>query len=55
LGGLLSAAPILGMVLGPLLGPFMFEQLSPTFPMKAGLVVFSVLSVFALTLKVPER
>jgi MFS family permease len=54
-GGLLSAAPILGMVMGPLLGPWLFEAFGPQAPALAGLIAFAGLSVYALTITVPER
>lgn len=52
-GGLLSAAPILGMCIGPLIGPLLFEQISPTFPILFAMVVFALLSVYGFTVKVP--
>lgn len=54
-GGMLSAAPILGMVMGPLLGPWLFEVFGPSAPVLAGLVAFAALSVYAVTIAVPER
>jgi len=54
IGGLLSAAPILGMVLGPLLGPTLFEQFGPTMPVKVGLISFALLSIYAFTISVPD-
>jgi len=54
-GGMLSAAPILGMVMGPLLGPWLFETFGPQAPVLTGLVAFAALSVYAFTIKVPER
>lgn len=54
-GGMLSAAPILGMVMGPLLGPWLFEVFGPRAPVLAGLVAFAALSVYAVTIAVPER
>ena len=54
-GGLLSAAPILGMVMGPLLGPLLFEQFGPKAPGLTGLVAFTLLSLYALRIRVPER
>jgi MFS family permease len=55
LGGLFSAAPILGMSVGPLLGSIMYEQVSRSFPIQVGLVAFVLLSVYAFMLKVPEK
>jgi MFS family permease len=54
-GGLLSAAPIFGMVLGPLLGPFLFDTFSPTFPVLVAIVAYALLSVYVFSIKVPER
>jgi len=54
-GGMLSAAPILGMVMGPLLGPWLFDALGPRAPVAAGLIAFTFLSAYAFTIKVPER
>jgi predicted MFS family arabinose efflux permease len=54
IGGLLSAAPILGMVLGPLLGPVLFEQFGPRVPVTVGLVSFALLSFYAFTITVPD-
>lgn len=53
-GGLLSAVPVLGMSVGPLLGTLLFE-ISPTLPMQIGLAAFVLLSVYAFTLDVPEK
>lgn len=55
LGGLFSAAPILGMAAGPLLGSLLYEHVSATAPMVVGLIAFVLLSVYAFALKVPER
>lgn len=55
LGGLMSAVPILGMAAGPIVGSVLFAAVSPTFPMLAGAIAFALLSVFAFTIKVPER
>jgi MFS family permease len=54
-GGMLSAAPILGMVMGPLLGPWLFEAIGPKAPAMAGIVAFLLLSVYAFRIEVPER
>jgi MFS family permease len=54
-GGLLSAAPIMGMVLGPLAGTNLFAWYGPTFPVLASMILLLVLSVYALTVKVPEH
>lgn len=55
LGGLFSAAPIFGMAIGPLLGSVLYEQVSMRFPIQLGLAAFVLLSVYAFTLKVPEK
>jgi len=55
LGGLFSAAPILGMAVGPLLGYLMYEHVSTLFPIQVGLVAFVLLSVYAFMLKVPDK
>ena len=54
IGGLLSAAPILGMVAGPLLGPLLFDQFGPTAPVAAGAVAFALLAIYAFTIQVPD-
>jgi len=51
-GGLLSAMPIFGMVAGPLIGPFLFDQFSPTTPVMFALVVLILLSFYSFTIKV---
>lgn len=53
-GGLLAAAPILGMSIGPLLGTLLVE-VSPTLPMQVGLAAFVLLSIYAFALKVPTH
>jgi MFS family permease len=55
LGGLFSAAPILGMSVGPLLGSLLYERVAVTAPMVVGLVAFLLLSVYAFALKVPDK
>jgi len=55
LGGLFSAAPILGMAVGPLLGSMLYERISMQAPMIVGLAAFILLSGYAFTLKVPEK
>ncbi|MGI9290634.1 MAG: MFS transporter [Gammaproteobacteria bacterium] len=52
-GGLLSAAPILGMCIGPLIGPVLFEQVSPTFPILFAMFIFALLSVYGFLVRVP--
>ncbi len=55
LGGLFSAAPILGMAAGPLLGSTLYQYVAVTAPMQVGLVAFVLLSVFAFRLQVPDK
>jgi hypothetical protein len=43
------------MVMGPLLGPWLFEAFGPHAPVLAGLIAFAALSVYAFTITVPER
>jgi len=52
IGGLLSASPILGMVAGPLIGPALFDAFGPQAPVLAGIVSFTLLSIYAFTVKV---
>jgi len=52
MGGLLSAAPILGMVVGPLAGPALFDAFGPQAPVLATAVGFALASVYAFTVKV---
>ena len=54
-GGLLSAAPILGMVLGPLVGTSLFTWFGPTVPVLTSMTLLLLLSLYALTVKVPDR
>ena len=51
-GGLLSAAPIFGMVAGPLLGPFLFDTFSPTTPVIVAMVILLALSLYSLTIRI---
>ena len=51
-GGLLSAAPIFGMVLGPLIGPALFDAVGPQAPALATAITFALLSLYAFTVKV---
>ena len=55
LGGLFSAAPILGMAAGPLLGSLLYEHVAATAPMVVGLIAFVLLSIYAFVLRVPEK
>jgi len=54
-GGLLSAAPILGMVAGPLVGTNLFAWFGPTSPILCSAILLALLSVFAFTVKVPDK
>ena len=54
-GGLLSAAPILGMVLGPLVGTNLFAQFGPTAPVVVSAAALLALSLYALTVSVPDK
>jgi MFS family permease len=53
-GGLLSAAPILGMVVGPLAGTNLFAWFGPTAPVLLSISVLTLLSVYAFTIKVRD-
>lgn len=55
LGGLFSAAPILGMAIGPLFGSLLYERVAVQAPIIVGLIAFLLLSVYAFMLKVPEK
>jgi MFS family permease len=54
IGGLLSAAPLLGMVAGPLLGPLLFDQFGPTAPVAVGAAAFAALAIYAFSIQVPD-
>jgi MFS family permease len=54
-GGLLAAAPILGMVLGPLVGTDLFTRFGPTSPVLTSMALLVVLSLYAMTVKVPDK
>jgi MFS family permease len=54
-GGFLSAAPILGMVIGPLVSTNLFQWFSPTFPVLTSLSVMLLLSAYAFTVRVPDN
>ena len=53
-GGLLSAAPILGMVVGPLAGTNLFARFGPTSPVLVSMGMLALLSVYAFTIKVRD-
>jgi MFS family permease len=52
--GVLAASNTVGPILGPALGPLMYE-IAPNAPMLFGAALFSVLSFYALTIKIPEH
>ena len=52
IGGLLSAAPIFGMVIGPLIGPALFDFYGPQAPALVAAITFTLLSIYAFTVKV---
>jgi len=51
--GYLAAATTVGPILGPIAGPALFT-LGPSVPMLAGAALFGVLSIYALTVRIPE-
>lgn len=53
-GGYLAAANTSGAILGPLLGPLLFE-IQPNLPMLAAAGLFGILSIYALTIKVAKH
>ena len=53
-GGYLAAANTTGAILGPLLGPFLF-QIKPNLPMLAAAGLFAILSIYAFTIKVAKH
>ena len=52
IGGLLSAAPIFGMVIGPLIGTALFDFYGPQSPALVAGITFTLLSIYAFTVKV---
>ena len=52
--GILAAANTIGPVLGPVVGPMLYE-ISPNMPMLAGAALFTALSFYTLTIKIPEQ
>jgi hypothetical protein len=50
----LAASNTVGPILGPALGPLMYE-IAPNAPMLFGAALFSVLSFYTLTIKIPEH
>lgn len=54
-GGLLSAAPILGMVAGPLIGTNLFAWFGPAFPVVCSALLLTALSLYAFAVRVPDN
>jgi MFS family permease len=52
--GILAAANTTGPILGPALGPLMYE-VAPNAPMLFGATLFAILSVYILTIKIPDH
>lgn len=53
--GFLGAGNTLGAVLGPLVGTQIYTHLGHKAPMWAGIIVFIAVSLYAFTVKIPER
>jgi MFS family permease len=53
--GFLSVGNTLGAILGPLVGTQIYAHLGPHAPFWAGAVALTGISLFAFTIKVPER
>lgn len=53
--GFLSAGNTLGAILGPLIGTQVYAHLGHHSPMWLGAIALTLVSVYALTIKVPER
>lgn len=53
--GFLSVGNTLGAILGPVVGTQIYAHFGPHAPMWVGAVALSAISVYALTIKVPER
>ena len=53
-GGYLASASVMGMVFGPLLGPYLYTEVSPVAPMVVSAVVLGLLGLYSLTIKVPD-
>lgn len=53
--GFLSAGNTVGAILGPLVGTQIYAHLGHQAPMWAGIVAVSGISLYALTVKIPER
>jgi MFS family permease len=52
--GFLAAATTVGPILGPIAGPAVFT-IAPNAPMFIGAAIFSVLSLYAFTVKIPQH
>lgn len=52
--GLLAASNTVGPILGPALGPIMY-QISPNTPMLVGAAIFTALTFYTFTIKIPEH
>lgn len=52
--GILAAANTTGPILGPALGPLLYE-ISPNAPMLFGATIFSILSFYVFTIKIPAH
>jgi MFS family permease len=52
--GILAAANTLGPILGPAAGPLMYE-ISPNTPMLVGAAIFTVLTFYTFTIKIPDH
>ncbi len=53
-GGYLASASVMGMVIGPLLGPYLYTEISPVAPMVVSAICLGLLGVYSLTIKVPD-
>ena len=51
--GILAAANTTGPILGPALGPLLYSY-APNAPMLVGAAIFTIMSVYVLTIKVPD-
>ena len=51
--GLLTAAPVLGMIIGPLLGPRLYE-FNMIYPMLLGAAIMIAMGIYYQFVKVPD-
>ncbi len=51
--GILAASNTLGPILGPALGPILYN-VSPNAPMLFGAIVFTAMSFYVMTIKIPD-